>query len=193
MDGSRNGCPVRWLDGKDKGDRPMAQLSIRLIAALVLIAGSTASLAQGGGASAGGASSAPATSGSSPASPSAVGTPAAGSPAAGSAAVTGATSGTANAAGPTNSLNDSTGTANSSTQALPLSPGTNTAGTAQSSGSAVEWATRRDHRLGRRGQQQPGCCAGRGEQGHRPQDQEHLPGVLDDRTPGSKTDCSAKG
>jgi PPE-repeat protein len=90
----------------------------------------------GGGSSAGGASAGTsgtgATSGPTAGSPSAAGTPSAGSAGAGSQAVSGAPSGPANLGGNNNSINDPSGAGNATK--VPGAPGTNSVGTANSTG-----------------------------------------------------------
>jgi len=85
------------------------------------------------GGSAGGASAGGAASGPSAGTGSAAGSPNAGSAGAGTAAINGVPSGPANAGGLNNSGNDPSGAGNSAK--APTAPGTNTLGTANSSGS----------------------------------------------------------
>jgi hypothetical protein len=111
-------------------------LFITLLATPVAAYGQSGGGAGGGGSSAGGASAGTsgmgAASGPSAGSPSAAGTPSAGSPGAGSQAVTGVPSGPANLGGNNNSINDPSGVGNASK--VPTAPGTNSVGTANSSG-----------------------------------------------------------
>ena len=95
--------------------------------------GSSGGGSAGGGASAGG-SAAGAASGPTTGTSNAAGTPNAGSTGAGSAAISGVPSGPANFGGINNSLNDPSGTGNAAKSPNP--PGTNSLGTANSSGSS---------------------------------------------------------
>jgi hypothetical protein len=117
----------------------MARISrVGGLAAIVILAGATLAFAQGGGAggAGGGASAGGAASGPSAGSAGAAGTPNAGAAGAGSQSVSGVPSGPANAGALNNSANDPSGVGNASKLATPQSPGTNSVGTAQSSGGA---------------------------------------------------------
>jgi hypothetical protein len=132
-----------------KGGSHMSKIPVKLLIAALLLApmGAIAQSGGGGGGSAGGsagsgsagggaagAASAGASSGPTAGTGSAVGSPNAGSAGAGTAAVSGVPSGPANAGGLNNSGNDLSGAGNSAK--VPTAPGTNSLGTANSSGSA---------------------------------------------------------
>jgi hypothetical protein len=123
-------------------------LPAKLLIAAVLL-NPAASLAQGGGgagggsaggSSAGSASPGGAASGPSVGTGSAVGSPNAGSAGAGTQGLSGVPSGPANPAGLNNSGNDPSGAGNSAKVAAPP-PGTNTLGTANSTGSGATTGT----------------------------------------------------
>src|SRR2546421_3021395 len=116
------------LKGRFGMTRTSVTTSIVAIALLVSPVISFAQSGSGGGSSAGGAASGP-----SAGTGSAAGSPNAGSPGAGTAGVSGVPSGPANVGGLNNSGNDPSGAGNSAKIASP--PGTNSAGTANSSGS----------------------------------------------------------
>jgi hypothetical protein len=113
----------------------MKSTIIAMATAAALSLTGTPALAQSssGGSTGGGTSAAGAASGPSVGSGSSVGSPNAGSPGAGTAAVTGVPSGPANVGGLNNSGNDPSGAGNA--QKVPTAPGTNSLGTAMSTGS----------------------------------------------------------
>jgi hypothetical protein len=135
---SRN-LPRRW-SLNFKGSFSMTKISkISVTASLVAIAmmiGPASSFAQSSGGGASGGSTGGAASGPSGGTSSAAGSPAAGSAGAGTAGVSGVPSGPASAGGLNNSANDPSGAGNSLKVAQPPAPGTNNAGTANSSGSS---------------------------------------------------------
>jgi hypothetical protein len=108
----------------------MKLLSVAAVAAFTILISPVASFAQSSGGSAGG-SSAGSSSGS------AAGSPSAGSAGAGSQGISGVPPGPAAPGGLNNAGEDPSGAANSVRRASPPAPGTNTAGTAQSSGRGV--------------------------------------------------------
>jgi hypothetical protein len=101
------------------------------VAAITILISPAISFAQSTGGSAGGSSAGSSSSGS------AAGSPSAGSAGAGSQGVTGVPPGPAAPGGLNNAGEDPSGAANASRRASPTTPGTNAAGTAQSSGSGV--------------------------------------------------------
>jgi hypothetical protein len=108
------------------------------IVALTLLVVPVTSLAQSAGGGAGGGGSAGgAASGASAGTGSATGSPAAGAAGAGTAGVSGVPAGPANAGGLNNSGNDPSGVGNSAKTASPPPPGTNSLGTANTSGSTA--------------------------------------------------------
>jgi hypothetical protein len=104
----------------------MKLASAAAMAAIMILISPAASLAQGTGGSSAGASSG-----------SAAGSPSAGAAGAGSQGTSGVPPGPAAPGGLNNAGEDPSGQANSVRRASPPAPGTNTAGTAQSSGSGV--------------------------------------------------------
>ena len=108
----------------------MKPVSLAAVAAVMFLISPDASFAQSSGGSAGG-SSAGSSSGS------AAGSPSAGAAGAGSQGVSGTPPGPAAPGGLNNAGEDPSGQANAVRRASPSAPGTNTAGTAQSSGSGV--------------------------------------------------------
>jgi hypothetical protein len=109
---------------------PMKLAPLAAVAAIAFLTSPAASFAQSSGGSAGG-SSAGNSSGS------AAGSPSAGAAGAGSQGVSGTPPGPAAPGGLNNASEDPSGQANAVRRAPPSAPGTNTAGTAQSSGSGV--------------------------------------------------------
>jgi hypothetical protein len=108
----------------------MKPVFLAAVAATMFVISPVASFAQSSGGSAGG-SSAGSSSGS------AAGSPSAGAAGAGSQGVSGTPPGPAAPGGLNNAGEDPSGQANAVRRASPSAPGTNTAGTAQSSGSGV--------------------------------------------------------
>jgi len=124
-----------WNKGRTAAVAPereilrMKPVFLAAVAATMFVISPVASFAQSSGGSAGG--SAGSSSGS------AAGSPSAGAAGAGSQGVSGTPPGPAAPGGLNNVGEDPSGQANSVRRASPLAPGTNTAGTAQSSGSGI--------------------------------------------------------
>lgn len=141
------------------------------VAAITILVSPVASLAQSAGGSSAGSSSA-------------AGSPNAGSAGAGTSGISGVPSGPASPGGLNNAGEDPSGAANSSNLAAP--PGTNSAGTAQSSGAGVNTGAGRNDRLcritwhgnGSAAKQEHRCCHQRGKQDDRSQAERHLPRLL---------------
>ena len=138
---NRNG--IMSIELMFKGGPHMSRIRVRLLIVALLLAPMGA-LAQSGGGSAGGGSAGGgaaggAASGPSAGTESAVGSPNAGSAGAGTAGFTGVPSGPANVGGLNNSGNDPSGAGNSAK--LPTAHGTNSLGTANSSGSTGNAST----------------------------------------------------
>jgi hypothetical protein len=136
--GSAEEQPRRVVGYRRKENRMTRKPLAIALTAFALLASPAISFAQGGGgggggSSGGGASAGGAASGPSAGSNSAVGSPNAGSVGAGSMGTSGIAPGPANVGGLNNSGNDPSGAGNASKLNTP--PGTNTAGTAQSTGS----------------------------------------------------------
>ena len=127
----------RGYPGSEQRGTDMKPTVFALATALALTGGTLAFAQTGGsagGASGGGTSTTGAASGPSVGTGSAVGSPNAGAAGAGTAAVSGVPNGPANAGGVNNSGNDPSGAGNS--VKTPTAPGTNTLGTANSTGNA---------------------------------------------------------
>ena len=162
---------------------PDDQISVMASAfAIAILAVPVGSLAQSsGGGGAGGAGGA--ASGPSSGTGSAAGSPNAGSAGAGTAGVNGVPSGPANAGGLNNSVNDPSGAGNSGKVVSQPPPGTNSLGTANSSGSSMTTGSAGGRAAGggtaaTGSANQRRCCRGQGRQGDRQEDQEHLQRLL---------------
>ena len=153
----RQALPLKRKTGEDNAPTKLIVVAM-LLTPLPVFAQGGGSGGSGGG-SAGGASAGGAASGSTAGSGSAVGSPNAGSAGAGTAGVSGVPSGPANAGGLNNSGNDPSGAGNSAK--MPEAPGTNAAGTANSSGSTDGTGARGSITTGTAGNRAGGTSTGR--------------------------------